>query len=80
MSEERPKTDRAGESYSPTSHKRIAKNTVALYIRGLLSVCMGLYTSRVIIDTLGVDDYGVYGIAGGFVAMLAFILRVESRP
>ena len=55
------------------SHKRIAKNTIALYIRGLISVCIGLYTSRVVIDTLGVDDYGVYGVAGGFVAMLAFI-------
>lgn len=56
-----------------TSHSRLAKNTIALYVRGLLSVCIGLYTSRVIINVLGVDDYGVYGVAGGFVTMLAFI-------
>lgn len=36
-------------------------------------MCIGLFTSRIIIDTLGVDDYGVYGVAGGFVVMLAFI-------
>ena len=55
------------------SHKRIAKNTIALYVRGLISVIIGLYTSRVVIDTLGVEDYGVYGVAGGFVGLLAFL-------
>lgn len=60
------------------SHKRIAKNTIALYIRGLISVVIGLYTSRVVIDTLGVDDYGVYGVAGGFVGMLAFLNAAMS--
>lgn len=55
------------------SHKRIAKNTIALYVRGLISVVIGLYTSRVVIDALGVDDYGVYGVAGGFVGMLSFL-------
>lgn len=63
---------------SATSHKRIAKNTVALYIRGIISVIIGLYTSRVIIDTLGVDDYGVYGVAGGFVGILAFLNSAMS--
>lgn len=55
------------------SHKRIAKNTIALYIRGIISVFIGLFTSRVVIDTLGVDNYGVYSVAGGFVAMFGFI-------
>lgn len=61
-----------------TSHKRIAKNTIALYVRGIISVIIGLYTSRVIIDTLGVDDYGLYGVAGGFVGILAFLNSAMS--
>lgn len=61
-----------------TSHKRLAKNTIALYIRSLLSVVIGLYTSRVVINTLGVDDYGVYGVVGGFVGMLSFINAAMS--
>lgn len=60
-------------SQNAVSHKRIAKNTLALYIRGIISAVIGLYTSRVVIDILGVDDYGVYGVAGGFVAMLSFL-------
>lgn len=56
-----------------SSNKLIAKNTVFLYIRSLISMLIGLYTSRVVIDVLGVDDYGVYGVAGGVVGMLGFL-------
>lgn len=45
-----------------SSNKIIAKNTVFLYIRALISMLIGLYTFRVVIDVLGVDDYGVYGV------------------
>lgn len=54
-------------------NKRIAKNTVALYIRMLLLMAVSLYTSRVILDVLGVDDYGIYNLIGGFVTLFSFI-------
>ena len=55
------------------NNKRIAKNTALLYFRMLLTIIIGLYTSRVVLNTLGVSDYGVYNIVGGIVAMLAFL-------
>lgn len=54
-------------------NKRIAKNTVALYIRMLLLMAVSLYTSRVILDVLGVDDYGIYNLIGGFITLFSFI-------
>lgn len=58
----------------PTSdNKRIAKNTVLLYIRMLLSIVVSLYTSRVVLQTLGVEDYGIYNVVGGVVAMFGFL-------
>lgn len=56
-----------------SSNKRIAKNTIMLYVRMLLSMAVGLYTSRVVLQTLGVEDFGIYGIVGGVVAMMGFI-------
>lgn len=44
-----------------------------LYIRMLLSIVVSLYTSRVVLQTLGVDDYGIYGVVGGVVAMFSFL-------
>lgn len=55
------------------SNKRIAKNTILLYFRMLLTIVVGLYTSRVVLNTLGVSDYGIYNVVGGIVAMLAFL-------
>ena len=49
--------------------KRIAKNTLMLYVRMLFSMLVSLYTSRVVLNALGVEDYGIYNIVGGFVAM-----------
>lgn len=54
-------------------NKRIAKNTLMLYIRMLLSVAVSLYTSRVILEILGIEDYGIYGVVGGVVAMFSFL-------
>ena len=51
------------------NNKRIAKNTIFLYIRQLFLMIIGLFTSRVILNSLGVDDYGVYNVVGGVVAM-----------
>lgn len=52
---------------------RIAKNTLMLYMRMFLTVIVGLYTSRVILNTLGFSDYGIYNVVGGMVSMLAFL-------
>lgn len=54
-------------------NKRIAKNTLLLYIRTLFIMLITLYTSRVILNTLGVQDYGIYNVVGGVVAMFGFI-------
>ena len=53
--------------------KTIAKNTVFLYFRMFLIMGVGLYTSRVVIHKLGVDDYALYSVVGGVVGMLSFI-------
>lgn len=55
------------------NNKRIAKNTIALYIRMLFTMAVLLYTSRVILQTLGVEDFGVYNVVGGVVSMFSFI-------
>ena len=55
------------------NNKRIAKNTLLLYFRMLLIIIVGLYTSRIVLNTLGVSDYGIYNVVGGIVAMLAFL-------
>ena len=55
------------------STRRIARNTLMLYLRTLLSVVVGLYTSRVVLQTLGIDDYGIFGLVGGIISMLGFL-------
>jgi len=58
---------------SSESNRRIAKNTVMLYMRMLLTMAVSLYTSRIVLNTLGVDDYGIYNVVGGFVTMFGFL-------
>ncbi len=58
---------------SQDNNKRIAKNTLVLYVRMLFMMAVTLYTSRVILNTLGVEDYGIYNVVGGIVAMFGFI-------
>lgn len=53
--------------------RRIAKNTFALYLRMLLLMAVTLYTSRVILAALGVDDYGIYNLIAGFITLFSFI-------
>ena len=55
------------------NNKRIAKNTLLLYVRTLFIMLVTLYTSRVVLNTLGVTDYGIYNVVGGVVAMFGFI-------
>lgn len=54
-------------------NRRIAKNTVYLYIRTFLVMLIALYTSRVILQTLGVNDYGIFNAVGGVVSMFQII-------
>lgn len=58
---------------SSNNNKRIAKNTLLLYFRMLVTMLVGLYTSRVVLQTLGVSDFGLYGVVGGVVTMFTFI-------
>lgn len=55
------------------NNKRIAKNTILLYVRLLFSVLVGLFTSRVVLQTLGIDDYGVYNVVAGVVTMFSMV-------
>ena len=60
-------------SNQSVNNKRIAKNTISLYIRTLFVMVISLYTSRVVLQVLGVEDYGVYQVVGGLVAMFSVI-------
>ena len=51
----------------------LAKNTIIMYIRMFVMMIIGLYTSRVILNTLGIEDYGIYNVVGGVVAMFSII-------
>ncbi len=55
------------------NNKRIAKNTLMLYIRMFFTMLVSLYTSRVVLQTLGVDDFGIYNVVGGIITMFTFI-------
>jgi len=55
------------------NNKRIAKNTLLLYFRMLLIMVVTLYTSRVVLATLGIEDYGIYNVVGGIISMFGFL-------
>lgn len=54
------------------SNNRIAKNTIMLYFRMIFMMGVSLFTSRVVLQTLGVNDYGIYNVVGGFVSLFGF--------
>ncbi len=56
-----------------SDNKRIAKNTILLYFRMLFVMGVTLYTSRVILNTLGVKDFGIYNVVGGVVTLFTFL-------
>lgn len=60
------------------NNRRIARNTLLLYSRTLLQMIVSLYTSRVVLSTLGVEDYGIYNVVGGLVSMFSVITGVLS--
>lgn len=55
------------------NNKRIAKNTLVLYVRMFLMMAISLYTSRVVLKTLGVEDFGIYNVVGGIVSMMGVV-------
>ncbi len=60
-------------SGNSNKNKRIAKNTLFLYIRSTLLLLINLYTSRVVLKALGVEDYGIYNVVGGVVSLFTVI-------
>lgn len=61
-----------------SANKTIAKNTIFLYFRMMLTMIISLYTSRVVLQVLGVDDYGIYQAVGGIVGFLSFLNNALS--
>lgn len=55
------------------NNKLIAQNTAMLYVRMIILMAVMLYTSRVVLDVLGVEDYGIYSLIGGIIALFSFI-------
>lgn len=54
------------------SNKRILKNTLMLYVRMILVMGITLFTSRIILENLGVEDFGIYNVVGGVIVMMSF--------
>lgn len=63
---------------SDNPQKRILKNTIYLYIRSLVSLIIQLYTSRIVLKALGVEEFGVYQVIGGLVATFSFLNSTMS--
>ena len=60
-------------SQTSANNKRVAKNTLFLYFRMILIMLVTLYTSRVVLAELGINDYGIYNVVGGVVLMFSFL-------
>ena len=65
------RNDRVTDTSS--NNKRIAKNTMLLYFRMILTMLVTLYTSRVVLNTLGVEDFGIFNVVGGIVVMFSVL-------
>ena len=53
-------------------HARVMRNTALLYFRMALMMCINLYTSRIVLQVLGVEDYGIFYVVWGLAYMLNF--------
>lgn len=62
-----------------SNNGRIAKNTFYMYVRMALTMAIGFYSSRVVLNTLGVEDYGIYNVVGGVVILFAFLNLALSQ-
>ena len=61
-----------------SDNKRIAVNTIALYLRSIFTMAIGIFTSRVFLQTLGVENVGIYNVVGGLVSMFSVISTTMS--
>lgn len=61
------------DTLTPSNNARAVKNAIMLALRMVFVTIIGLYTSRVVLRTLGVEDYGIYAVAGGFIGVISFI-------
>lgn len=64
---------------SVNDNKRIAKNTIFLYIRTIVVLLVSLYTSRVVLQVLGAEDLGIYNVVGGIVTMMSFFQAAQTK-
>ena len=55
-----------------SNNKRIAKNALLLYVRMIFMMVVSLYTSRVVLKVLGVEDFGIYNVVGGVITLFGF--------
>lgn len=62
-----------------TDNSRIARNTVYLYLRMLVMMVLSLYTSRIVLNMLGIEDYGIFNVVGGLVALVSYINQAMSN-
>ena len=62
-----------------TANRRIAKNTGYMYVRLFTMTVIGLYTSRLVLEVLGVSDFGLFAVVGGVLAMFTFISGSLSK-
>ena len=61
-----------------SNNKTIAKNTMFLYFRMLLSMLVSLYTARVVLNALGASDFGLYNVVGGVITILSVLTVLVS--
>lgn len=66
-------------SHESQNNKRLAKNTLILYARMLFTVGISFYSTRLIFSNLGVSDYGIYNVIGGFVAMFYMVTTTMTQ-
>ena len=62
-----------------SDNKRIAKNTIYLYIRTIIVLFISLYTSRVVLQVLGANDLGIYNVVGGIIALMSFFQAAQTK-
>lgn len=59
------------DNKTKNNKKKVAKNTLYLYVRTFLVMSISIYTSRIVLDVLGIDNYGIYNVVGGFVSLFS---------
>lgn len=67
------------ENTTVSNNQRLAKNTIVLYLRMAIVIIVNLFISRLVLDTLGVSDYGIYNVVGGFVTLFSLLSGALSN-